>query len=256
MPSYSPKVRKDGADCWNQAGGDRNKAVELFKEMQPEAAASMTRPADNLKRWAVEWRPRDSFYRKKGSGKRRTITDSKELLKCCKALKKARRIGGVWRHYKSIQEASTYEKVISAITKKYQVTLPHLLRAMHRHDPHLARGKEKLRRYLDDDHKASRRRIARAMLRKSLKYFKGIFWLDAKHLYVVPPTDHVWCDASQLGSLFVEDPAARPKPVCLHYYAMVNWFVGAVDLIWVTGTTGLASKFKVSHPLCTLVVHL
>ena len=248
MPSYLPIIRKDGAQCWHQSGGDRAKAVELFTKMQPEAAASMDRPSDNLKRWGVEWAPRDSFYRKKGSGGRRTITNEKELLDCCKALKRARRIGGVWRHYKSIMEAASYEKVISSTARKYAVTVAHLLRAMHRHDAHLVRGKEKVRRYLDDKHRASRRSTARHMLKLSREYFKRVFWLDAKHLYVVPPTDRVWCDASELGSLFVEDPAARPKPVCLHYYAVVNWFVGAVDLMWVTGTTGLKSRYKVSQP--------
>jgi hypothetical protein len=248
MPSYSPKVRKDGAVCWHKANGDRRKAVELFKEMQPDAAASMSRPEENLKRWAVDWACRDSFHRKRGSGRQRTITNTEELLKCCKALKRATRFDKLWRHYKSIDEAATHEKVISDTAAKYGVSLAHLLRAMHRVDPHLTRGKEKLRRYLDKEHRASRRKIARAMLRLPLKYFKRVFWLDAKHLYVVPPTDHVWCDTSELASLFVEDPDARVKPICLHYYAVVNWFVGAVDLVWVTGTTGVKSRFKVSQP--------
>jgi hypothetical protein len=216
----------------------------------------MPRPETNLKRWADGWADRDNYERKKGGGRPFKITSSEELTQCCTALKRGRRIGGVYRHYTSIKEAAAYEKVIRTTAKKYGVTLQHLLRALHRHDPNLARGKEKLRRYLDKEHRAERRRIARAMLRKPLSYFKRVFWLDAKHLYVVPPVGYVWCDAAELGSLFVEDPAARTKPLCLNYYAVVNWFAGAVDLLWVTGTSGLKSRFKVSHPQCTLAVHL
>jgi hypothetical protein len=216
----------------------------------------MPRPETNLKRWCEGWADRDSYDNKKGGGRPRKITDSAELTRCCTALKRGRRIGGVWRHYTSIKEAAAYEKVIRTTAKKYGVSLKHLLRALHRHDPKLAMGKEKLRRYLDKAHRAERRRIARAMLRKPLSYFMRVFWLDAKHLYIVPPVGCVWCDAAELGSLFVEDPTARSKPWCLNYYAVVNWFGGAVDLVWVSGTTGQKCTFKVSQPDGTLVVHL
>jgi ribosomal protein L13E len=256
MPSYSPIVRKDGGRCWDISGGDPQKAVQLFKEWHPEAAASMPRPEKNLKRWNQEWADRTSYERKKGGGRPFKITSTAELAQCCTALKRGRRIGGVYRHYTSIKEAAAHEKVIRTTAKKYEVTLQHLLRAMHRHDPSLARGKEKLRRYLDNEHRAKRRSIARTLLRMPLSYLKRVFFLDAKHLYIVPPVGYVWCDAAELGSLFVEDPAARTKPWCLNYYAMVNWFGGAVDLIWVSGTTNQKCTFKVSQPNCTLVVHL
>jgi hypothetical protein len=220
----------------------------------------MPRPETNLKRWADGWADRPSYDRKEGGGRSRIITSSEELDQCCQALKRGRCIGGVWRHYKSIAEAAMYEKVISTTLKKYDINQRHLLIAMRRHDPKLVRGKEKLRRYLDKKHRAERRKVARAMLKKPLKYFQRTFWLDAKHLYVVPPTGYVWCDASQLGSLFVEDPSARTKPICLHYYAVVNWYEGAVDLVWVTGTTGLKSTYKVGqaprHTCCASLMYI
>jgi hypothetical protein len=75
MPSYSRKVRKDGARCWDISGGDPHKAVQLFKQWQPEAAASMPRPETNLKRWCEGWADRDSYDNKKGGGRPRKITD-------------------------------------------------------------------------------------------------------------------------------------------------------------------------------------
>lgn len=244
---YSEKVRKDGAKAWLQNPGNPKAAAQAFKKMQPDAATKMPRPEKNLKRWAEQWDDRDSFADKPRSGRPPTIQDTSLLAKCAAALKRVRKIGGVWRHYESITEAAKYESVLRKAMDTYNVTAAHLLKAVHRFDPSLVRGKEKLRRYLDNSHRQQRVKIAKRLLRLPLKYFKKVFWLDAKHLYIVPPTGHVYCDAAERSSLFVEDPKAKGKPMCLHYYAMVNWFTGAVYIIWVTGTTGMKRLFLVSH---------
>lgn len=250
MAIYSAKVRKDGAKAWLQHPNDPKAAVQAFKQMQPDAVEGMPRPATNMKRWAEQWDDRDSYADMPRSGRPRKITDESTLRACCAALKRARRIGGVWRHYATIEEAAEYEPVLQRTKAQYNVSWQHLLRALYRFDPTITRGKEKQRPFLKEHHREQRITIAKRLRRQPLKYFKRVFYLDAKHLYVVPPLDTVYCDAAEVNALFVEDPKAKHHPICLHYYAMVNWFTGAVSLIWVSGTTGKKLQYVVSHGAC------
>jgi hypothetical protein len=150
------------------------------------------------------------------------------------------------RHYESMAEAMQHEAVLRNTVAQCDITPRQLLKNMHAADPTLARGKEKLRRYLTKKHRQARRKAARALLRLPKHYMKRVFWLDAKHLYIVPPTGMVWCDTAELGSLFVEDPKAKlSHPLCINHYAMVNWFTGPVDLVFVTGTTKKKGGYKV-----------
>jgi hypothetical protein len=248
MPTYSPVVRQHGAVAYNRANGDLKLAVKYFTSMEPKAAAQMQRPSQNLKRWALDWGDRGTYHGKRRGGRHIKVPDSR-VQRCIAAMKTARRIGGVMRHYHSVKEAARHESIINSTCAEYKVDYPYLLRAMHRKDPNLTKGHEKLRRYLDKAHRKQRMRAANYLKRQPLKYRKRIFWLDAKHLYIVPPTSDVWCDAADMGSLFVEDPKhTESKPKCLNYYAMVNWFVGPVDLVWVSGTTGLTLRYKVGRP--------
>jgi hypothetical protein len=250
-PKYSEAIRKAGATAWHQANGDAARAIKLFAAKHPTECAAMPRPEKNLQRWAEEWADRPDYSDKHRSGRQRVIQDEARLRMCAAALKRTRMIGGTRRHYTSIQEAARYEKVIRNTMEEYGVTADHLLRACKRIYPNLTTGRERRRRYLTKQHRAKRMRLAKRLLRKAQYYWKKVFWLDAKHFYIVPPTFRVFCDKKDKSAIYVEDPHARTTPICLHYYAAVNWFTGAVALVWVTGTTGLKKRYVSDHPSAT-----
>lgn len=259
MPKYKLEVRTAAALAYYEAKGNLQEAIKMFEGQHPIEAASMPRPDLNIKRWAVQLKKTLSLHDKPRSGRPRKVPKAR-LLECITAMKRARRMGGVMRQYESMKEAMQYEPVLRDTCTQYGVKPQQLLKAMHKQDPKLARAPEKLRRFLDQKHRRARVRAAKALLRQPQYYYKQVFWLDAKHLYIVPPTGMVYCDAEEMGSIFVEDPNQKPShPLCLNYYALVNWFAGAVDLVYVSGTSKKKVPYQVGstdhHTLCASLMY-
>jgi len=246
MPKYSLEVRAHGALAYARADGNMQQAIKAFSAEHPTPAADMPRPDLNIKRWAMQLQQHGYLHDQPRSGRPRKVPQPRLEL-CITAIKRARRHGGIVRHYVSMAEAMRHEQVLRDTVAQCGVTPHQLLRTMHKVDPSLARGKERLRRYLDRKHRQARSKAARSLLRLPMHYLKRVFYLDAKHLYIVPHEHFVYCDAAELGSLWVEDPHYKHShPLCLNYYAMVNYFEGTVDLVYVSGTSKKKIPYQVS----------
>jgi hypothetical protein len=78
-------------------------------------------------------------------------------------------------------------------------------------------------------------------------YLKRTFWIDSKKMYMKPTPSKVIWPKSKRAPLAEHRLASFKKQdqVVVHYYAVVNYFVGPVLYVEVTGTTGLKTKYKV-----------
>jgi hypothetical protein len=74
--------------------------------------------------------------------------------------------------------------------------------------------------------------------------------LDQKKLWVCPKGRRVWCDTRMDELLIVDSRTNITKPIKLCFYLAVNALVGVVDIIFVTGTSGLDKGYKVIFLHC------
>lgn len=83
----------------------------------------------------------------------------------------------------------------------------------------------------------------------SNQFVHRIIWIDAKKFYIKPKSYRVWGLAGT-PSTVVHDPRVKGTWV-VHYYAAVNYLIGGVVLVFVSGTKGKgyapATKYEVGY---------
>lgn len=137
----------------------------------------------------------------------------------------------------------------------YKPSLGYLLQCMKKFDPTLTQKQAKARPALSEAQKADRKEKAAILIAKDDNYFKRVFWIDAKTIYMTPMRGrYAWNNCNHQHRV-IEDERFKPsrKVVKLNYYACVNYLKGPVAIIFVTGTTGLKSKYKVNLTIYDLL---
>lgn len=86
-----------------------------------------------------------------------------------------------------------------------------------------------------------------ARIRADPDWLKRVFWIDAKKMYIRPRRRKVIVNAeSSTDYLCIPGVSWRKQDVrCVFYYAVVNYFVGAVLFVVVSGTTDYSTPYKV-----------
>lgn len=141
---------------------------------------------------------------------------------------------------------TNYDPTAISVLSATKVTPRHLLRACLATMPTLKRKKIQLRVWLRPATKAERVADCQNLLGKTDRWFQSVIWVDAKTLYINPTTAYAWVNTADMAghTLEREDRRVRPKPsqaVKLKFYIAVNALMGAVALVWVTGTSGLTA---------------
>ena len=176
---------------------------------------------------------------------------------------------------RTVQDAAKCKKV-TAVTDKHKCTLGYLWRKMREHCPRFGkRGTLRFKRHMTAEQKAARLKYAQKMLARfdliqkvdgeagkgraaALQLATPLMLhlqIDQKLVYVTPQGRlHFWCDpllltADDSGVLEVKNLRLAGKDWRAYFYSCVNPLVGAVDIVFCTGTVGQgqeATAYKVS----------
>lgn len=248
MGGKDANLRLIAFQAWSQAGGDYKTALKLFK--QHPSSSKCKRPDRFIMRWGRGFTERRSFIDKQRPGRPRRL--SKATVDRAAGLFMAGFTqDGSQQHFSSLNEALDISAELRSIVSSHYIAPRTLLRHMQKSHRNLVQQSEDLKPILSTRLKQLRIAACEKLLKNSDEWFYRLFWLDAKTMHIVPSTRKVWVDRTV--PMRVKSDARLPRSGkdrrTLHFYAMVNWCVGPVAIVFVTGTSGLqqAKSYTVSH---------
>lgn len=248
MVKQDLEMRSAALQAWNQSGGLHQEALKLFK--QHPRAHTISRCGRFVRRWGQGFAQRQSFSNKKPTGRRRKL-DNETLDRAVGIFVAGNQQQDQPQPFSGINEALELSTDLNEIVTAHDMHPRTLLRNMQKALPSLKKCKEDLRPVLTERLKQQRLDACKQLLGYSDQYFRRIFFLDAKTMHIVPEAREVWVDTSQPMPIRTDSrkPRSGKDRRTLHFYAMVNWCVGPVALIYVTGTSGLkpAKTYTVCH---------
>jgi hypothetical protein len=228
-------------------------ACTLFKE---KWTGQLPRPvARYVRRWG-EWQesadnPDGSLEDRPGRGKKTKLTD--EAAKRAAEIMEAGYVeNGQREGYSSVSDALERSPELRAIAKQGGVKAPALWRQLKKRQGMRYRWAY-AKQPLTPEQMQQRRIVAQKLLAlggpKLLDLFKRTFWIDSKHMRITATRQRVVGRKGVAVRFRNHAYAGREKAAqrkWINFYVVVNWIVGPVMYVEVTGTTGLARAYKVT----------
>lgn len=253
-------MRAHAAACYLAAGGG-SAAAALFTARY--GADAVARPGRFCKKWGTRLAHTGSVEDAYRQGATSKVSDQAALA-ASQAFKAGRGSGDAVDCYSSIEQAcqenAGLKRTLAEAGSGHGCTTRTLLRRMRQVDPYLVSRTLRLRPPLSTANREKRLALARLNLQRhhdTPNYFRRVFWVDAKKLWIGPPKGRrVWCDSRRGGDwLVVTHPALSSSGgpsvnIKLEYYAVVNTELGAVDLVWASTSAGCKRRFKASAGGC------
>ena len=248
MGGYDEGMRLAAYVAWKKADGQYKQALKVFK--QHPGARDISRPDRFLKYWAWRVAQRLSLRDKPRSGRPRKLSQQ-TVDRAIQLFLAGSPDDGSQAGFTDLNEAFDKCPELRAIVSSNQMHPQTLLRNMCAANPDMVKRREDLKPIMNNRLKEQRVTACNKLLQLSDGYFRRVFWLDAKTMHISPSARKVWVDR-KLPSPVRSDarvPRSGRDRRTLHFYAMVNWCVGPVAIIFVTGTSGLqhAQPYTVSH---------
>lgn len=249
MPSLRPNkkaLRNWAADCYIRANCDAQAAAQLLLA-EINGKFWLSRPARFCKKWGTRRMCTGDVHDAPRSGRPRQLTQE-WLDQCITALSagypRTDATGIKMVPYRTWSQFCKNSPTAQACLEATRVTPAHLLKACMKALPTLKRVKIELKVFLKPENKAARVAACETLLAKTADWFDAVVWLDCKTMYINPTTSYAWVNTAAMSpnDLVREDRRvnARGKElVKLKFYIAVNAKLGAVALVWVTGTKGL-----------------
>lgn len=234
--------------AWIQAGCDYKKALQLFR-MLP-CSQGISRPDRFLKEWAWRISKACSLHDKQRSGRPRKL-DKDTVDRAVQLFLAGSTQDGNQTGFSDLKEALSSSPELQSIVSTHDMQPQTLLLNMQEANPNLVKRREDLKPMLTNRLKQQRVTACNKLLQYSDAWFRRVFWLDAKTMHIAPTARQVWVDSSV--PMPVKKDTRMPRSGrdrrTLHFYSMVNWCVGPVAIMFVTGTSGLqhAQPYVVSQ---------
>ena len=224
--------------AWRSASGHYKTAMQLFK--QHPKFKSISRPDRVLKHYSLRAAQGQGLQDKQRSGRPRKL-DQPTTARATQLFLAGSAQNGRQESFTGINEALSLNEELKGIVSTHNMSPRTLLRNMQSHTPSLKKRTEDLKPILNTRLKNLRLAACSKLLQFSDRYFKRIFWIDAKTMHIMPSARRVWVDSSL--PMPVKSDSRMPRSGrdrrTLHFYSMVTWSTGPVAIMFVTGTSGL-----------------
>ena len=250
-------TRKAAHDAWIAACGHRRTAIKILK-----GSPGVTKQhawGKLIKRHGEDFSTRHSFADKSRPGRPSHLTQA-ALERATAIIKAGFKFDSMQRVWLSSPQAFRESAELRSIAEEARLTHAHLFTRIQEAAPELQYAMQQVKQSFNMKQKRDRQRSCRGHLRKSARFRKRVFWIDAKKMYVQASRLKAWLDTSETIPT-VSDQRCEGRTV-LHFYAMVNAVGGAVALKYVTGTSDLkgGQQYKVRtffsiHPCLPQMSH-
>lgn len=141
--------------------------------------------------------------------------------------------------YSSIKQFKQSSATARRIIERAGVSDSAVLRALRRIQPRLAYKKLTIKQKLTAAQKAERVRQCLEKLLQPDRTLHRVHWIDAKVMYMTIRQRNGWVLPDEELPFSTTVPGSKKSPKALRYYISVNYLIGSVTLVYVTGTTGL-----------------
>lgn len=243
-PSPLIQLRYSAVVCWMESGprDDKNirAAVRQFKADNPGRCPK--NPSQFIRTWVGRFETYGTVESPRSPGRPVKLTPA-AVDKAVQLLWAGYEAEGRLRFYTSIQQAVRNNSGLKAICVKFDVTPATLLKHMSARWPDVVRRRLVIKRQLSEANKLERRTDCSQLLQWEPSKLQRVFWIDAATIYVVPKW--LLAYAPPDGPLVVSDarlPSHSSQLKKLKFYVCINAILGAVALVFVTGTTELESE--------------
>lgn len=151
--------------------------------------------------------------------------------------------------FQNIAEALRLSAALRRVQQRCKLSARTLWKRLVKFDRRLVLRAIRIRPPLSDQQRQARKEGAAwlaAKIEADPDYLKRVFWIDAKKFWIRPRRRKVICNADSPHD-YLSMPGIswrKQDQRYVHYYAAVNWFVGAVIYVEVSGTKDLDTGYK------------
>lgn len=239
MKEYTNR-RVLAANAWTQSEGSIKVATKTFLEScQSMGLKSPRDPAAFIKYWGREWELKQSVDGNASNSGRKPAISDKDAKTCLDVLLNWKD-AGLKGPYRSVQHLVSTSSVVRDILHKTNASQRTLTRAMQRMCPELTFKKLTVKAKLTEQHKQQRVAMCEQHLQVSDNTLETVVWIDAKTMYMNITQRYGWVDASKEDVFETKRTSNNKSNILkLKYYIAVNARLGAVQLVFYTGTSGM-----------------
>ena len=258
MKLYNPDHRTIAALCFTQQAGDIKAATKQFiTELKSMGLDIPKDPAKFIQYWGHRWAVQHSTRgSSSNSGRQRKLRDA-ELAQVLDIIVNWRRDGRTGP-YRSMKEVKRCNQIVRDIIRTADCSMDTLRRSLKRFCPELVYKKLWVKPKLTDQHKEDRYNGCCELLEYDEDIAETVVFLDAKTMYMTITDRKGWVLLGEEDVFETNHNKSKKNPIVLKYYAAVNYRLGKVELIFITGTTGMKANrdpnrpYKVSQYWCNL----
>ena len=234
------EARPHAASAWMQCTGGISNSTNMF--INTCKLLGLEIPADP-KSFVTYW---GKQHLKQGSIKGGASNSGRlpklsvRQARCCLDVVLGWKKDGLKGPYRSVHELVSKSAVVKQIMESTNASPVTLTRAMKRLCPTLSYKKLTVKAKLTTAHKHARVVVCRKHLQVSDDTLETVVWIDAKTMYMNITDRYGWIDTTEEDCFETKRPATRKSNIIkLKYYIAVNARLGAVKLVFYTGTTGM-----------------
>jgi transposase len=242
MKEYRDIHRPLAAEAFAAKNGDIPAATnEFLKRCQNMGLKAPRDAAGFVELWGQRWdKERSIEGHASNSGRKRKLSqDDAQLVVGSLRQGRPDEEGGP---YGSIKECQQECAEVGQLLQKRNVSLSTVYRAVHRECPDMQYKELKVKPKFTAQQLDSRYSTAAANLEVITDNFKvaeRVIWIDAKTMPMLVNSKKGWFIPSEKDTFASTLPLALKNPKQRKYYIAVNYRLGALLLVFCTGTTGM-----------------
>jgi transposase len=242
MKAYEGIHRALAAEAYAAKNGVVSDATDEFLQRCQNLKLKAPKDAGGfVEYWGQQWdKERSIEGHASNSGRKRKLSQSDAQL-VVGSLRQGRpdEEGGL---YGSIKECQQECVAVEQLLQERDVSLSTVYRAVHRECPDMQYKELRVKPKYTQKQLDSRYSIAAEHLEEftiTPKLAERVIWIDAKTMPMLVFSKKGWFIPSEKDTFASTLPPAKKNPMKLKYYIAVNYRLGALLLVFYTGTTGM-----------------
>lgn len=232
------------AFCWDGNKATLNDAVQKLEQMCNDNGLEMpANPRREIQKYRDRMQTEGNIASHSHLAGRHSIMPDEDVLFIGQKIDNYKEAGEIMP-YPSLQVLSDKVPEVAAVIDKAGVEHAAVLKRLHKLRPDLKHVKLTVKKVLTKDTRKDRVTSAKKRKRVTKRQQRAYVFIDAKSMRMEIDKAYGWISTDRESDI-VELQHAKShssKVPTLNYYIAVGYYVGALDIMYYTGTTGLKAE--------------
>jgi hypothetical protein len=239
MREYEEVHRVLAALSFARAGGQVPAATLEFRSFCKSMGLELPKdPSSFISNWGEEWYDKGSLAGSASSSGRPRKLAAEQVQQILDVILQWR-ADGREAPYESVEQLNNECAVVKAIVDSAGVSDATLICRLKEACPGLRYFKLGLKPKLSKRQRDDRYTTAAQHLEQPDDVLQRVIWIDAKTMHITVKSKYGWALATDEDTYETEFPPSMKNPIKLKYYIAVNYRLGALKMVFYTGTTGM-----------------